>query len=157
MRRCSSESKHGDEAARTEISGEEIGDVNLEDLIEEEHDGGLDLATTATSSARRRAPTGPSAAAARGSRARRSTDDDPIEHLFVTSTHDYLLFFTNYGKVYWQKVYNLPELARDAKGRAVVNLLNLEEGEKIADCRAVRDFNAARPLPDDGHAQNRAW
>jgi DNA gyrase subunit A len=61
--------------------------------------------------------------------------------LFVTSTHDYLLFFTNKGKVYWQKVYNLPQLSRESKGRAVVNLLNLAEDEKIADCRAVRDFD----------------
>jgi DNA gyrase subunit A len=52
-----------------------------------------------------------------------------------------LLFFTNKGKVYWQKVYNLPALSRESKGRAVVNLLNLEEGETIADCRAVRDFD----------------
>src|SRR5205814_3061434 len=44
-------------------------------------------------------------------------------------------------KVYWQKVYNLPQLSRESKGRAVVNLLNLAEGEKIADCRAVRDFD----------------
>jgi DNA gyrase subunit A len=61
--------------------------------------------------------------------------------LFVTSTHDYLLFFTTKGKVYWQKVYNLPQLSRESKGRAVVNLLNLAEDEKIADCRAVRDFD----------------
>ena len=76
----------------------------------------------------------------KGIKGAKTDDDDPIEHLFVTSTHHYLMFFTNLGKVYWQKVYNLPELARDAKGRAVVNLLNLAEGEKIADCRAVRDF-----------------
>ena len=62
----------------------------------------------------------------------------------MTSTHDYLLFFTNLGKCYWQKVYNLPALSRESKGRAVVNLLNLAEGEKIADCRAIRDFD----LPD---------
>jgi DNA gyrase subunit A len=51
------------------------------------------------------------------------------------------LFFTNQGKVYWQKVYGLPQLGRDSRGRAIVNLLNLDKGEKIADCRAVRDFN----------------
>jgi DNA gyrase subunit A len=68
-------------------------------------------------------------------------EEDPVEHLFVTSTHDYLLFFTTKGKVYWQKVYNLPQLSRESKGRAVVNLLNLAEDEKIADCRAVRDFD----------------
>ena len=68
-------------------------------------------------------------------------DEDPIEHLFVASTHAYLLFFTNKGKVYWQKVYELPELGRESRGRAIVNLLNLEEDEKITDCRAVRDFD----------------
>ena len=67
--------------------------------------------------------------------------EDPIEHLFAASTHDYLLFFTTRGKVYWQKVYDLPELKRDARGRAIVNLLNLAEGEKIAECLAIRDFD----------------
>jgi DNA gyrase subunit A len=52
------------------------------------------------------------------------------------------LFFTNRGKVYWQKVYDLPELKRDARGRAIVNLLNLAEGEKVAECIAIRDFEA---------------
>jgi DNA gyrase subunit A len=51
------------------------------------------------------------------------------------------LFFTDKGRVYWQKVYNLPALSRESKGRAVVNLLNLGEGETITDCRAVRDFD----------------
>jgi DNA gyrase subunit A len=68
-------------------------------------------------------------------------EEDPIEHLFVASTHDYLLFFTNKGKVYWQKVYDLPELKRESKGRAIVNLLSLSEGESIAECLAIRDFN----------------
>jgi len=54
------------------------------------------------------------------------------------------LFFTNFGKVYWQKVYDLPQLSRESRGRAVVNLLNLTEGEKIASCIAIRDFS----LPD---------
>ena len=58
-------------------------------------------------------------------------DDDYIEHLFVCSTHDYLLFFTNRGKVYRQKVYELPEASRTAKGRALVNLLPLREGERV--------------------------
>ncbi len=71
----------------------------------------------------------------------KTEEEDPIEHLFVASTHAYLLFFTNQGKVYWRKVYDLPQLARDSRGRAVVNLLNLAEGEKITDCRAVRDFD----------------
>ncbi len=62
----------------------------------------------------------------------------------MASTHSYLMFFTNQGKVYWRKVYDLPQSARDSRGRAVVNLLNLQEGERITDCRAVRDFD----LPD---------
>ena len=74
----------------------------------------------------------------------RTEEEDPIQHLFVASTHDYLLFFTNYGKVYWQKVYDLPQLSRESRGRAVVNLLNLAEGEKIASCLNIRDFS----LPD---------
>ena len=67
----------------------------------------------------------------------KTEEEDPIEHLFVASTHDYLLFFTNHGKVYWQKVYDLPQLSRESRGRAVVNLLNLAEGEK--DRRLPRD------------------
>ena len=55
---------------------------------------------------------------------RKTEDEDPIAHLFAASTHDYLLFFTNRGKVYWQKVYDLPQLSRESRGRAVVNLLN---------------------------------
>ncbi len=77
----------------------------------------------------------------KGIKGAKTDEEDPVEHLFVTSTHDYLLFFTTKGKVYWQKVYNLPQLSRESKGRAVVNLLNLAEGETIADCRAVRDFD----------------
>jgi DNA gyrase subunit A len=74
-------------------------------------------------------------------RGARTQEEDPIEHLFVASTHAYLLFFTNKGRVYWQKVYDVPELSRDSRGRAVVNLLNLGPEERIADCRPVRDFN----------------
>ena len=134
--------KHADKR-RTEISHEELGNVDMEDLIEEEnmvvsisHKGYIKRTAASVYSAQRRG--------GKGIKGTKSDEDDPIEHLFVTSTHDYLLFFTNKGKVYWQKVYNLPQLSREAKGRAVVNLLNLAEGEKIADCRAVRDFN----LPD---------
>ncbi len=128
---------------RTEISDEEIGVVDLEDLIEEEqmvvsisHNGYIKRTPASVYRAQRRG--------GKGIKGAKTDEDDPVEHLFVSSTHDYLLFFTNKGKVYWQKVYNLPQLSRDAKGRAVVNLLNLGEGEQIADCRAVRDFS----LPD---------
>ena len=77
----------------------------------------------------------------KGIKGAQTEEEDPIQHLFVASTHAYLLFFTNKGKVYWQKVYDLPQLGRESKGRAIVNLLNLAAGEKIQDCRAVRDFN----------------
>jgi DNA gyrase subunit A len=131
--------KHGDDR-RTQISDEEIGEVDVEDLIEEEtmvvsisHNGYIKRTPASVYRAQRRG--------GKGIKGAKADEDDPVEHLFVTSTHDYLLFFTNKGKVYWQKVYNLPQLSRESKGRAVVNLLNLAEDEKIADCRAVRDFD----------------
>jgi DNA gyrase subunit A len=132
--------KHAD-VRRTELSDEEIGEVDVEDLIEEEtmvvsisHNGYIKRTPASVYRAQRRG--------GKGIKGAKADEDDPVEHLFVTSTHDYLLFFTNKGKVYWQKVYNLPQLSRESKGRAVVNLLNLAEDEKIADCRAVRDFDA---------------
>ena len=80
----------------------------------------------------------------RGLRGARADEEDPIEHLFVASTHSHLLFFTNRGKVYWQKVYGLPELGRNSRGRAIVNLLKLDKDEQILDCIAIRDFD----MPD---------
>jgi DNA gyrase subunit A len=131
--------KHGD-TRRTEISGEEVGEINLEDLITEEtmvvsisHQGYIKRTPASVYRAQRRGGKGLTGA--------RTEDEDPIQHLFVASTHAYLLFFTNRGRVYWQKVYGLPQLSRESRGRAVVNLLNLEEGETIADCRPVRDFD----------------
>ncbi len=131
--------KHGD-ARRTEISGEELGDIDLEDLIREEtmvvsiSSNGYIKRTPVTAYRRQRR-------GGKGLKGAKTEEEDPIEHLFVASTHAYLLFFTTRGKVYWRKVYELPQLARDSRGRAVVNLLNLAEGEDIADCRAVRDFD----------------
>jgi DNA gyrase subunit A len=131
--------KHAD-TRRTEISGEEIGSIDLEDLITEEamvvtisHNGYIKRTPASTYRAQHRG--------GKGMKGAKTEEEDPIEHLFVASTHDYLLFFTNRGKVYWQKVYDLPQLSRESRGRAVVNLLNFAEGEKVADCRAVRDFN----------------
>jgi DNA gyrase subunit A len=71
-------------------------------------------------------------------------DGDFIEHLFVCSSHDYLLFFSNRGKVYRSKVYELPEASRTAKGRALVNVLPLREGERIQSVLATRDFTEGR-------------
>ncbi|MBA3298784.1 MAG: DNA gyrase subunit A [Thermoleophilaceae bacterium] len=73
-------------------------------------------------------------------------DEDYIEHLFVCSTHDYLLFFTNRGKVYRQKVYELPEASRTAKGRALVNVLPLRDGEFVRAVLSTRDFTEGRYL-----------
>jgi DNA gyrase subunit A len=73
-------------------------------------------------------------------------DDDYIEHLFICSTHDYLLFFTNRGKVYRSKVYELPEASRTAKGRALVNVLPLRDGERVQSVLATRDFTEHRYL-----------
>ena len=70
-------------------------------------------------------------------------DGDYIEHLFVCSTHDFLLFFSNRGKVYRPKVYELPEAQRTAKGRALVNILPLREGERIQSVLSTRDFTEA--------------
>ncbi len=131
--------KYGDDR-RTEISGEELGNIDLEDLIREEtmvvsisHRGYIKRTPASVYRAQRRG--------GKGLKGATTEDEDPIEHLFVASTHAYLLFFTNKGKVYWQKVYELPQLGRESRGRAIVNLLNLESDEKIADCRAVRDFD----------------
>ncbi|HEX4148358.1 MAG TPA: DNA gyrase C-terminal beta-propeller domain-containing protein, partial [Pirellulales bacterium] len=111
-----------------------------EDLITEEnmvvtisHQGYIKRTPSSTYRAQRRG--------GKGLKGAKTEDEDPIEHLFLASTHDYLLVFTNRGKVYWIKVYDLPQLARESRGRAIVNLLNFAEGEKIAECRAVRDFS----------------
>ncbi len=131
--------KHGD-ARRTEISGEEVGELNMEDLITEE----TMVVSISSNGYIKRTPASVYRAQRRGGKGltgAKTEEEDPIQHLFVASTHAYLLFFTNKGKVYWRKVYDLPQLARDARGRAVVNLLNLAEGEQITDCRAVRDFD----------------
>ncbi|MBI1249581.1 DNA gyrase subunit A [bacterium] len=128
---------------RTEISHEEIGNFDLEDLIEEE----TMVVSISTKGYIKRTPASVYKAQRRGGKGikgAKSEEEDPIQHLFVASTHAYVLFFTTKGKVHWQKVYDLPNLARDSRGRALVNLLQLEDGEHIADVRAVRDFD----LPD---------
>ena len=130
--------KFGD-ARRTGIELVDL-DANLEDLIMEENmvvsiSAGGYIKRTATSlfKAQRRGGKGLKGAKTKG--------EDPIEHLIVGSTHDFLMFFTNKGKVYWRKIYDIPEAARDGMGRAIVNFLTLEKDEKIAECRPVRDFD----------------
>jgi DNA gyrase subunit A len=67
-------------------------------------------------------------------------EGDFIETLFIASTKDYLMFFTNLGRVYWQKVYDIPQLPRQSKGRSIANLLEMQSEEKLAEVLAVRDF-----------------
>ena len=69
-------------------------------------------------------------------------EEDFVEHLFVTSTHDYIMFFTNTGRVFRLKAYELPEASRTAKGTAIVNLLQLAQGEKITAIMPVKDYEA---------------
>jgi DNA gyrase subunit A len=69
-------------------------------------------------------------------------EEDIVEDLFVASTHAFLLFFTNKGKVHWLKVHEIPEGGRQAKGKAIVNVLSLAEGEAVATCVPVRDFES---------------
>ncbi len=132
--------KHAD-TRRTVIDAEELTDVVDEDLIEEEnmvvsisHRGYIKRTPVSTYRAQKRG--------GKGIKGAKSEDEDPIEHVFAASTHDFLLFFSNQGQVYWRKVHQLPQLSRESRGRAIVNLLALDENEKIADCRAIRDFGA---------------
>ena len=67
-------------------------------------------------------------------------EEDVIDYLFVASTHSYILIFTDRGRVYWLKVYAIPDVGAAGKGKAIVNLINLERGERIADMIAVTDF-----------------
>ncbi len=124
---------------RTQISFEEIGNIDLEDLITEEtmvvsisHRGYIKRTPSSVYNTQRRG--------GKGLKGAKTDDEDPIQHLFVASTHDYLLFFTTTGKVRWQKVYDLPQLNRESKGRAIVNLLNLAPDEQVAECLAIRNF-----------------
>ena len=127
---------------RTTISDEELGDYDKEALIAEQPM----VVTMSQRGYIKRTPLDVYEAQNRGGKGIKgatSDEEDPIAHLFVTSTHDFLLFFTDKGKVHWIKVYDLPLQARTGKGRALANILTLEEGEGIASCFNVRYF------PDD--------
>jgi DNA gyrase subunit A len=131
---------YGDER-RTQISFAE-GEIDIEDLIADQqmvititNSGYIKSLPLATYRQQRRGGVGVTGMDMK--------DGDYIEHLFVTSTHDFLLFFTNRGKVYRLKVYELPEAQRTAKGRALVNLLPLREGERVQSVLSTRDFSEA--------------
>ena len=134
--------KYGDER-RTEIDPTELGNVDIGDLIAEEPM----VVTISSRGYVKRTPLSVYQAQNRGGKGvkgAKTDEEDPVEHLFVSSTHDWLLFFTDKGKVYWRKVYDLPFGSRIAKGRALVNLLQLSDAdENVANCLAVGEF------PDD--------
>lgn len=136
--------KYGDKR-RTEISEEALTDVNRDDLITEEPM----VVTLSQRGYVKRTALSVYQAQARGGKGIKGAkfdEEDPIEHLFVASTHDYLLFFTDSGKVYWRKVYDLPLQGRTAKGRALVNMLSLQDDERVSNCLAVREFGDDRFL-----------
>ena len=131
--------KHGD-PRRTEIRDQEVEAFTDEQLIPEAemavtitHEGYIKRLGLDNYRRQRRGGVGVTAADAK--------EGDFTERLLVASTHDTLLFFTSLGRAYWKKVWELPELARTARGRALVNLLNLEAGEKVASIMAVREFD----------------
>ena len=129
--------KFGDDR-RTEITGA-VSEFNMESLVLQE-----DVVVTVSHEGYiKRLPVGTYRAQGRGGRGIRGTESkegDFVEHLFVANTHDYLLFFTNQGRVYERRVYDVPEMSRTSQGRAIANLLEFQQGEKIANVLAVKDF-----------------
>ncbi|MDB5354708.1 MAG: gyrA [Phycisphaerales bacterium] len=129
--------KYGDDR-RTEITGS-VTDVSMEDLIAKEdvvvtvsHGGYVKRLKTDTYRSQGRG--------GRGIKGTESKEGDFVEHLFIANTHDFLLFFTNQGRVYERRVYDVPELSRTSQGRSIANLLSFQPGEKVANVLAVKDF-----------------
>jgi DNA gyrase subunit A len=130
--------KYGDER-RTEIVDSGPADFNVEDLIAQEdmvltisHAGYIKrIALDAYRQQKR---------GGRGVTGIKMRDEDFVEHIFVASTHSYILFFTDMGRCHWVKVHEIPEAGRAARGKAIVNLLGLQEGERIAGRVPVSEF-----------------
>jgi DNA gyrase subunit A len=135
--------KFGDDR-RTEITGS-VGSFDVEDLIVEEdmvltvsHQGYVKRLALDTYRAQRRG--------GRGLRGMDTKDEDWVEHLFVASTHDYVMIFTRRGQCYWIKVWEIPVGGRTARGKPIVNLLNLSNDEAIASVVPVREFSEDKNL-----------
>jgi len=129
--------KYGDE--RRTIIQDEAAEINLEDLIADEqvavtvsHSGYMKRTPISTYRQQRRGGTGRKGMSTR--------EEDFVEYLFVASTHDYILVFTNNGRVYWLKVYEIPELSAAGKGKAIANLVSLQPGESVRALLTVRDL-----------------
>jgi len=123
---------------RTEIVADE-GQFSVEDLIAEEdmvvtvsHSGYIKRIAVSTYRRQRRG--------GRGLNGMGTKEDDWVEHLFIASTHDYVMFFTQGGQVYWLKVYDIPQAGRAAKGKPIVNCIAIKQDERIAALVNVRDF-----------------
>ena len=131
--------RYGDER-RTEIV-QDHSDLQVEDLIPEE-----DVVVTLSHGGYAKAqPIGAYQAQRRGGRGRSATrvkDEDFVDRLFVANTHDTILCFSSRGKVYWLKVYQVPQASRGSRGKPIVNLLPLEAGERIYTILPVREFDA---------------
>jgi DNA gyrase subunit A len=133
----------GDER-RTQIVAE-ASDIDIEDLIVEE-----DMVITVSRGGYiKRSPLSLYRAQRRGGKGRigaTTKEEDVVEHLFVASTHAYILAFTSRGRMHWIKVYDLPQLGPATRGKAIVNLLNLEPNERIVAMAATKDFPEDRFL-----------
>ena len=130
--------QYGDER-RTEVVPIDT-DFSMEDMIAEEevvltitHQGYIKRTALNTYRTQRRG--------GRGVQGAMSKEEDFLEHLFIANTHNYMLFFTDRGKCYWLKVYDIPQGGRAARGRAVVNLIGCEPGEKVEAFVSVKDFD----------------
>jgi DNA gyrase subunit A len=130
--------KYGDDR-RTEILADQ-SDFSVEDLIAEEdmvitisHTGYIKRISISTYKRQRRG--------GRGLQGATTKEEDWIEHLFIASTHDYLMFFTNTGQVYWLKVHEIPQGGRASRGKPVVNCIAIKPDERIAATVAVREFS----------------
>ncbi|MDA8084097.1 MAG: DNA gyrase subunit A [Nitrospiraceae bacterium] len=126
------------DARRTEIN-EETKEITIEDLITEEemvitlsHTGYIKRNPLSAYRSQRRG--------GKGLIGMETKEEDFVEQLFIGSTHDYMLFFSNLGRLYWLKIYQIPEAGRAAKGKALINLLQLSDGERITTALPVRDF-----------------
>ncbi len=135
------EKKYGDDR-RTEISSEEIdSSFDIEELITEE----MMVVTFSHQGYVKRVPLDVYRAQGRGGRGIRggeAKEGDVLRQLFVAGTHDYVLFFSNRGKVYWRKVYQLPEASRTSAGRALSNVIELDKDERVTNLLRVPSFDA---------------
>jgi len=132
------EKQYGDDRLTQIIEG--TGELSVEDMIADEdmvvtitHNGFIKRLPSSNWKRQRRG--------GRGMRGAGAKDDDFVEHLFIASTHSYILFFTDQGKCYWLKVYDIPTGGRTARGRAVVNLIGCDPGERIKAFVSVKEFN----------------